>query len=345
MRDHPRIRGEHVHVGPPSLAGIGSSPHTRGARCRGAGPAPGPGIIPAYAGSTKTSLPPGSPGSDHPRIRGEHPVKVPPRQRHMLDHPRIRGEHRGADHPADARRRIIPAYAGSTVGCGRRTARPRDHPRIRGEHPRLRAAWMLGLGSSPHTRGAQERGQPVSACAGIIPAYAGSTPFPSPTSTPTGDHPRIRGEHLGQGLGDVLGVGSSPHTRGARPCGRAAREAGRIIPAYAGSTRNRQNQTRWTPDHPRIRGEHAGMFAQLAGITGSSPHTRGAPRRIPWMDRRWPDHPRIRGEHRLDIPWPQAMQGSSPHTRGAHIVGPDGYAVTTDHPRIRGEHPSSRPRC
>ena len=51
-RDHPRIRGEHVHVGPPALSGVGSSPHTRGAP-PSTGPSPSSkGIIPAYAGST-----------------------------------------------------------------------------------------------------------------------------------------------------------------------------------------------------------------------------------------------------------------------------------------------------
>ena len=51
-RDHPRIRGEHLR-GFLEVPGYGgSSPHTRGARCRArAGRGPG-GIIPAYAGST-----------------------------------------------------------------------------------------------------------------------------------------------------------------------------------------------------------------------------------------------------------------------------------------------------
>ena len=92
--------------------------------------------------------------------------------------------------------------------------------------------------------------------------------------------------------------GSSPHTRGAR--GLTGTES-----------------IRW-PDHPRIRGEHAGddrlgrprhrIIPAYAGSTtskvapyvasrGSSPHTRGAPQpscRQSW--RLW-DHPRIRGEH------------------------------------------------
>ena len=71
----------------------GSSPHTRGAQiisCSRFVPA---GIIPAYAGSTfETNLSLFG-RSDHPRIRGEHV--------HRRTHLR-------------RRRRIIPAYAGST---------------------------------------------------------------------------------------------------------------------------------------------------------------------------------------------------------------------------------------
>ena len=154
-------------------------------------------------------------------------------------------------------------------------------------------------GSSPHTRGA--RGTPLS-----LTRYEGN-------------HPRIRGEHLVHFVSFVRwtriipayagstncfdylvkrNVGSSPHTRGApiprAPSGCAA----------------------W--DHPRIRGEHFRLSARAASsmriipayagstvmplgvsasMSGSSPHTRGAPDSSvsPNPDTR--DHPRIRGEH------------------------------------------------
>ena len=53
------------------------------------------------------------------------------------------------------RRRIIPAYAGSTSGAF--------------------SLRLGGGGSSPHTRGALAEGVPVAHFPGIIPAYAGST--------------------------------------------------------------------------------------------------------------------------------------------------------------------------
>ena len=261
---------------------LGSSPHTRGAR----------------GGEAKRT----PCGQDHPRIRGEHARGVP--RRH-------------------GRRGIIPAYAGSThntpPGCrdvpgssphtrgappsATRSACPtRDHPRIRGEHvqahrrayrragiipayagstDRFRRWLQSGEGSSPHTRGA--RGPRRRPAAG------------------TGDHPRIRGEHL---VNDWRRRGLSG-----------------IIPAYAGSTSD--------------------LVRYRSPVGGSSPHTRGAPPPLSSTNRWAWDHPRIRGEHarsassrraRCGIipayagstcPWTltaPASMGSSPHTRGAQGV-------------------------
>ena len=78
---------------------------------------------------------------------------------------------------------------------------------------------MEPMGSSPHTRGARE---------GLSRRIQGSK-----------DHPRIRGEHVGQRQPVVCVEG--------------------IIPAYAGSTA-RPSET-------------------LGSDMGSSPHTRGAPGR------------------------------------------------------------------
>ena len=196
----------------------------------------------------------------------------------------------------------------------------RDHPRIRGEHAR-------------HER---LRQRPV----GIIPAYAGST--------------RSRSS------GIPYPKGSSPHTRGARRIGI------------------RNASCSW--DHPRIRGEHlllrdhlpvqAGIIPAYAGSTyspvrlryissGSSPHTRGAPRtRRPSSPCQW-DHPRIRGEHHhchaqkagepgiipayagstcMSRIGGIRKPGSSPHTRGARSLTAPCASSLRDHPRIRGEH-------
>ena len=91
-------------------------------------------------------------------------------------------------------------------------------------------------GSSPHTRGAPASNLQQSMGAGIIPAYAGSTPTPTWSKKAFWDHPRIRGEHV---------AAREPQLRGHR-----------IIPAYAGSTKDCPTGVMSCLDHPRIRGEH-----------------------------------------------------------------------------------------
>ena len=70
--DHPRIRGEHFVFPRRHPPHEGSSPHTRGALLWRDSTLAQNRIIPAYAGSTKIPGDAGTPGRDHPRIRGEH---------------------------------------------------------------------------------------------------------------------------------------------------------------------------------------------------------------------------------------------------------------------------------
>ena len=255
--DHPRIRGEHREHPGVEFAGDGSSPHTRGALLSCVVVAESLGIIPAYAGSTKTSLPPGRAGSgSSPHTRGA---------------PRRRGVARSG-------RRIIPAYAGSTGINEEAPPARRDHPRIRGEHRPSLSHISPRPGSSPHTRGAQVVAEPRPQERRIIPAYAGSTRSPREARIPASDHPRIRGEHGGRAARYCSPAGSSPHTRGA-PSGRRGPERdGGIIPAYAGSTGRASSASKRPADHPRIRGEHPGPWPASHHTEGSSPHTRGARR-------------------------------------------------------------------
>ena len=175
LGDHPRIRGEHrggqgfdlVHVRIiPAYAGstrspsadrclaCGSSPHTRGARLRQAGPRRAPRIIPAYAGST----------GSHLRIEGA-----------VRDHPRIRGEHDKDPYGDEALAGSSPHTRGARFQHGERRPQVADHPRIRGEHPAPVSVWRIQAGSSPHTRGARPQAVSPGGSCGIIPAYAGST--------------------------------------------------------------------------------------------------------------------------------------------------------------------------
>ena len=184
---------------------------------------------------------------------------------------------------------------------------PKPHP-PNPTHPR---------GSSPHTRGARVEGPARAFRTRIIPAYAGSTSFIPPVATRVPDHPRIRGEHAGEGFDRRCLLGSSPHTRGApRLLGRSP-DKRRIIPAYAGSTPTSRTPAIRHSDHPRIRGEHPATTFNTETNRGSSPHTRGA-LHLMGLD----------GEGYGIIP---AYAGSTQAF---------GYPQATqkDHPRIRGEH-------
>ena len=176
--------------------------------------------------------------------------------------------------------------------------------------------------------------------------------------------------------------GSSPLARGARS-ERAGGRAGRgIIPACAGSTPRTRRGRRCGGDHPRLRGEHAGVTIPDASGQGSSPLARGAhsvgavverglgiipacagstsarPRGRRW----WWDHPRLRGEHSISYVREAGHPGSSPLARGARRPPlrqlPQGGIIPAcagstlrsalpcpaprDHPRLRGEHSPER---
>jgi len=112
--DHPRIRGEHVFREIWLCLQSGSSPHTRGAHSEAPGRGETPGIIPAYAGSTKSLLAEGRGAGDHPRIRGEHTLRLLYIQSSLGSSPHTRGAPVVVN-IIDWSGRIIPAYAGSTA--------------------------------------------------------------------------------------------------------------------------------------------------------------------------------------------------------------------------------------
>ena len=113
-RDHPRIRGEHEEAMTLEDVMEGSSPHTRGAHAIFPVARSRPGIIPAYAGSTAPGAAASAGRRDHPRIRGEHSIVYATEQSVEGSSPHTRGA-RQPSTTCHSRRRIIPAYAGSTM--------------------------------------------------------------------------------------------------------------------------------------------------------------------------------------------------------------------------------------
>ena len=274
----------------------GSSPHTRGARGARRPGAFDCGIIPAYAGSTRVRDGGLMAAEDHPRIRGEHTASHGLRGASGGSSPHTRGA-RPRRTATFSRRRIIPAYAGSTPGSSIITAGWRDHPRIRGEHFGGVGPAFVGGGSSPHTRGAPYYLPNYWDGQGIIPAYAGSTAVAPASGRAVWDHPRIRGEHVFQLITKDPCPGSSPHTRGAREllCADGFRRG--IIPAYAGSTPLTDLKSVGGGDHPRIRGEHQLPGLQHLFHQRIIPAYAGSTCEDSWRCPATADHPRIRGEH------------------------------------------------
>jgi len=171
---------------------------------------------------------------------------------------------------------LIPASAGSTSGGSIKIDTPQAHPRIRGEHRPGPEQRRVGMGSSPHPRGARVGWPRRSAATGLIPASAGSTRALSAPTPARRAHPRIRGEHDDNNLCEQYDRGSSPHPRGAqRHRGKSEIDWG-LIPASAGSTEGAEALHVSRVAHPRIRGEHADCPAHAAARGGSSPHPRGA---------------------------------------------------------------------
>ena len=194
LRDHPRMRGEHVRSSGPPLSFAGSSPHARGTpRCR-RHDTKHVGIIPACAGNTAHSSCGFPCAWDHPRMRGEHPATLFHTFLIPGSSPHARGTPSGAD--ADGERiGIIPACAGNTTFRTIGRARARDHPRMRGEHSFKSMQSSVSSGSSPHARGTPYCKATPSYRMGIIPACAGNTIQPVAVHQRAGDHPRMRGEH------------------------------------------------------------------------------------------------------------------------------------------------------
>ncbi len=253
-----------------------------------------------------------------------------------------------------------PAFAGSTPRPTTTTDSAWDHPRIRGEHSDAVYELAPFEGSPPHSRGARGQLPHPDPERRITPAFAGSTSVIPAGRPPFWDHPRIRGEHSTPATAPPLQSGSPPHSgehpwpscRSTKPWGSPPHSRGArrqcwggtgghgITPAFAGSTSGSSSASWSATDHPRIRGEHDPETVTADAVTGSPPHSRGAPTdnvAVGGYDIGSPPHSRG-ARHRLEAgrpdrgitpafagstapiglyaSWPY---GSPPHSRGAHI--------------------------
>ena len=174
LRDHPRLRGEHVSLSTDPLRSKGSSPLARGARLPSWTWRVASRIIPACAGSTTSRATTSRRCQDHPRLRGEHSTSSLSSARSRGSSPLARGAP-CACRCCSTSARIIPACAGSTHTDSPLPIDRKDHPRLRGEHTLEAMSLDCGTGSSPLARGARSERPGRRAGGGIIPACAGST--------------------------------------------------------------------------------------------------------------------------------------------------------------------------
>ena len=131
----------------------GSSPRMRGAHDFFGCDIFDVGIIPAYAGSTRTRTSATGSPRDHPRVCGEHADGQAVAASATGSSPRMRGALL-RDRVWPVGRGIIPAYAGSTTPALCVPMSLRDHPRVCGEHWYSTSQHRRYEGSSPRMRGA-----------------------------------------------------------------------------------------------------------------------------------------------------------------------------------------------
>ena len=232
---HPRSRGENIRHPPGPESPVGSSPLTRGKRCRMTQAAAELRLIPAHAGKTSRLTVRAATCAAHPRSRGENPTGgwslVPLRG----SSPLTRGKPtRRPLSPLGPR--LIPAHAGKTRYAHAHWRQRAAHPRSRGENwsPETIDAWLAG--SSPLTRGKRQAPRAARPTGGLIPAHAGKTSSTSCTGSAFAAHPRSRGENPFLVFTRVNLVGSSPLTRGKLFSRSLMRSGSGLIPAHAGKT-------------------------------------------------------------------------------------------------------------
>ena len=172
--DHPRVCGEHASPARASTFSAGSSPRVRGTPpfvLREGAPR---GIIPACAGNTPARLVHQVAHRDHPRVCGEHGLRLADDVALLGSSPRVRGTP-STYATLSTTVGIIPACAGNTIESGAKSEACRDHPRVCGEHRSGRPFSKLRAGSSPRVRGTLCHEKRGGAPGGIIPACAGNT--------------------------------------------------------------------------------------------------------------------------------------------------------------------------
>ena len=156
------------------LYAAGSSPLTRGKRCRYYFDTPRGRLIPAHAGKTDREESDAAGTRAHPRSRGENQDPAGAVRYGGGSSPLTRGKRVGClDNLGQIR--LIPAHAGKTTRCTHSLRTAWAHPRSRGENGLCTKPITERNGSSPLTRGKRFCALSARGRARLIPAHAGKT--------------------------------------------------------------------------------------------------------------------------------------------------------------------------
>ena len=115
-------------------------------------------FTPAHAGNTHVNAEEAGSLEVHPRSRGEYLLTLHQTDPEPGSSPLTRGI-RGPKPENVEKARFIPAHAGNTAGSSNGTRRTQVHPRSRGEYGCLQRPVLIGMGSSPLTRGILRTGE------------------------------------------------------------------------------------------------------------------------------------------------------------------------------------------
>ena len=331
--------GENIWTAVASKSPAGSSPRGRGKRVDKQTGDVCPGLIPAWAGKTFSGSPSHAHSKAHPRVGGENgPERFDLRGR-VGSSPRGRGKP-GCEGLEKNHIRLIPAWAGKTTSASTPRGCTRAHPRVGGENIKAAKRAQPTTGSSPRGRGKQTFRDSGKEAFGLIPAWAGKTRVPAGRMVSARAHPRVGGENLIAGCLVAPGQGSSPRGRGKRRCDVRHGLGNRLIPAWAGKTRQMPSRSCANRAHPRVGGENFKARSGAGGKGGSSPRGRGKHYRgccrcvvaglIPaWAGKTPPistptpesqAHPRVGGENLTPAGRLVIDGGSSPRGRGKPFI-------------------------
>ena len=271
------MRGEQSTLCSSPNSSRGSPPLARGTELLALTDAADVGITPACAGNRPARSSRSWLRRDHPRLRGEQKLVDSATIASLGSPPLARGTAVAA---ADDGRAvgITPACAGNSPPDERGLVVAEDHPRLRGEQLSSFRNRSRLLGSPPLARGTGTQPPRKPGARGITPACAGNSSRPSPATTASRDHPRLRGEQNPELVNNNLDLGSPPLARGTVPLHVFAAGTARITPACAGNSRpsTATSSSEW--DHPRLRGEQIPTSAVGNGEKGSPPLARGTAR-------------------------------------------------------------------